>query len=331
MTSTTREVEEIRRIRNIGVIAHIDAGKTTTSERFLFYSGRIRAIGNVDDGTTELDYLDEERERGITIVSAATTFNWRNCRVNLIDTPGHMDFTVEVERSLRVLDGAVAVIDGVAGVQAQTETVWRQASKYKIPRVAFVNKMDREGASLDHVLSTIKAKLSAVPLTLQFPIGEGRAFSGVVDVVRMEQIAFNGPDGDEVERTLITATHELHPAMIQARASLADTLLDLDDDLLQHVLGNDITDTGSLPVDTLMPAIRRATLACSGIPVFCGASRRNKGVQPVMDAIVDYLPSPLDRPPIELEQVATTGKHGSRADNKVCCWHMVAESAILKH
>ena len=322
MTSAAREADEIRRIRNIGVIAHIDAGKTTTSERFLFYSGRIRAIGNVDDGTTELDYLDEERERGITIVSAATTFNWRNCRVNLIDTPGHMDFTVEVERSLRVLDGAIAVIDGVAGVQAQTETVWRQANKYNIPRVAFVNKMDRDGASLDHVLTTITARLSAVPLVLQLPIGEGRAFSGVVDVVRMEKIAFNGPDGEVVEHTPITAAshHALHTSMMQARTALVDALLDLDDELLQHVLGSDVTETGALPADMLVPAIRRATLACSGIPVLCGASRRNKGVQPVMDAIVDYLPSPLDRPPIELEHAVSAGKHG-RAESKVWSWY----------
>ena len=280
---------DLTRVRNIGIMAHIDAGKTTTTERILFYTGINYKIGEVHDGGATMDWMEQEQERGITITSAATTCWWKNHQINIIDTPGHVDFTVEVERSLRVLDGAVAVFDGVAGVEPQSETVWRQADKYGVPRMCFVNKLDRTGASFDFCVKTIRERLGATPLVLQIPIGAEADFLGVVDLVGMRALTWRGETTIGEDYTVEEIPAELADAAAEGREALLETLADADDAIAEKYLeGEDIS------VDELKAAIRRATLSAALNPVLCGTAFKNKGVQPLLDAVVDFLPSPID-------------------------------------
>jgi elongation factor G len=282
----------IDKIRNIGVIAHIDAGKTTTSERILYYTGRTYKIGEVHEGTATMDYMVQEQERGITITAAATTCYWRDIQVNLIDTPGHIDFTVEVQRSLRVLDGGVVVFDAVAGVEPQSETVWRQADKFGVPRICFVNKMDRVGASLDRTVGMIVERLAARPLVMNIPVGLEANFTGVIDLLTMRYFTFKGEKGEELVENDVPASHQ--EAAKAAREQLIELVSESDDALLEKYL------TGEVPsVDELKAAIRKATISQKYFPVFCGSALKNKGVQLILDAVVDYLPSPLDVPAVE--------------------------------
>ncbi|GAB0204085.1 ribosome-releasing factor 2, mitochondrial [Grus japonensis] len=289
----------ISRIRNIGIMAHIDAGKTTTTERMLYYSGYIRTLGDVDDGDTVTDFMVQERERGITIQSAAVTFDWKDYRINLIDTPGHVDFTVEVERCLRVLDGAVAVFDASAGVEAQTLTVWRQADKHQIPRICFLNKMDKTRASFTYAVESIKQKLKTKPLLLQLPIGEAKTFRGLVDVVTKEQIIWKPDldDGKNFEQKLLLEADDpnLFQEVQDARNTLIEQVADLDDEFAELVLGEYSENFDLIPADKLQSAIRRVTLAQKAVPVLCGSALKNKGVQPLLDAITMYLPAPNER------------------------------------
>ena len=280
------------RIRNIGIMAHIDAGKTTTTERVLFYTGINYKLGEVHDGTATMDWMVQEQERGITITSAATTCHWRDHRINIIDTPGHVDFTIEVERSLRVLDGAIGVFCSVGGVEPQTETVWRQADKYGVPRIAYVNKMDRVGADFFRVVKMIEDRLGARPLVIQLPVGSEDGFRGVVDLVRMKAILWDNENlGASFRETEIPP--ELETRAREHREAMLETLADCDDEIMTAYLqGDPISD------DRLVRAIRAAGLKLDVVPVLCGAAFRNKGVQPLLDAVVDYLPSPLDVLPI---------------------------------
>ncbi len=296
-----REVA-LQLIRNIGIMAHIDAGKTTTTERILYYTGRVHRPGDVDDGATQMDYMEQERERGITITSAATTCLWRGCRINIIDTPGHVDFTAEVERSLRVLDGAVAVFCGVGGVEPQSETVWKQADNYGVPRIAFINKMDRLGADFDRAVTSMEDRLGARPLPLQMPIGVEDTFRGAVDLLKMEARIENEDDlGATFETTGIPA--EMADDADVARAEMLETLADADEEIMELFLEEE-----EISIEQLIAAIRRVTLAGQLVPVFCGSSLKNKGVQKLLDAIVDFLPSPLDRP--EISGLTVDGKEG---------------------
>ena len=281
-------------VRNIGIMAHIDAGKTTTTERILFYTGITYKIGEVHEGGATMDWMEQEQERGITITSAATTCWWKDHQINIIDTPGHVDFTVEVERSLRVLDGAVAVFDGVAGVEPQSETVWRQADKYGVPRMCFVNKLDRTGASFDFCVKTIRERLGATPLVLQLPIGAESDFIGVVDLVAMRALVWRGETaiGEDYEVEEIPA--DMLEKANAARDSLLETLADADDEIAEKYL-----EGAEISVDELKAGIRRATLAAKLNPVLCGTAFKNKGIQPLLDAVVAYLPSPLDIGSIE--------------------------------
>ena len=283
----------LERIRNIGIIAHIDAGKTTTTERVLYYTGKTHRMGSVDEGTTTTDWMAQERERGITITAAAITAYWRDCQINIIDTPGHIDFTAEVQRSLRVLDGGVVVFDAVAGVEPQSETVWRQADRYHVPRVCFVNKMDRVGANLERTIEMIRERLSANPVALQLPIGIEGGFRGVVDLLTMRAIIWMADDlGAEPQFEPIPATLEEESQV--ARMQLVEQVVETDDDLtLKYLEGDEIS-----PAE-LRLALRGATLRGQVTPVLCGSALRNKGVQPLLDAVVDYLPSPLDVEAIE--------------------------------
>ncbi|XP_036701454.1 ribosome-releasing factor 2, mitochondrial isoform X3 [Balaenoptera musculus] len=298
----------IAKIRNIGIMAHIDAGKTTTTERILYYSGYTRSLGDVDDGDTVTDFMTQERERGITIQSAAVTFDWKGYRINLIDTPGHVDFTLEVERCLRVLDGAVAVFDASAGVEAQTLTVWRQADKHKIPRICFLNKMDKIGASFNYAVESIREKLKAKPLLLQLPIGEGKTFKGVVDVVSKEKLLWNpnSDDGKDFERKplLEMSDPELLKEITEARNALIEQVADLDDEFADLVLGEFSENFDLLPAEKLQTAVHRVTLAQTAVPVLCGSALKNKGVQPLLDAITMYLPSPEERNYEFLERIS---------------------------
>nr|XP_002744908.2 ribosome-releasing factor 2, mitochondrial isoform X2 [Callithrix jacchus] len=298
----------IAKIRNIGIMAHIDAGKTTTTERILYYSGYTRSLGDVDDGDTVTDFMAQERERGITIQSAAVTFDWKGYRVNLIDTPGHVDFTLEVERCLRVLDGAVAVFDASAGVEAQTLTVWRQADKHKIPRICFLNKMDKTGASFKYAVESIREKLKAKPLLLQLPIGEAKTFKGLVDVVTKEKLLWNSNsnDGKDFERKplLEVSDPELLKETIEARNALIEQVADLDDEFADLVLGEFSENFDLLPAEKLQNAIHRVTLAQTAVPVLCGSALKNKGVQPLLDAVTMYLPSPEERNYEFLERIS---------------------------
>uniref|UniRef100_A0A2K5WX80 Ribosome-releasing factor 2, mitochondrial n=1 Tax=Macaca fascicularis TaxID=9541 RepID=A0A2K5WX80_MACFA len=289
----------IAKIRNIGIMAHIDAGKTTTTERILYYSGYTGSLGDVDDGDTVTDFMAQERERGITIQSAAVTFDWKGYRVNLIDTPGHVDFTLEVERCLRVLDGAVAIFDASAGVEAQTLTVWRQADKHNIPRICFLNKMDKTGASFKYAVESIREKLKAKPLLLQLPIGEAKTFKGVVDVVTKEKLLWNSNsnDGKDFERKplLEMSDPELLKETTEARNALIEQVADLDDEFADLVLEEFSENFDLLPAEKLQTAIHRVTLAQTAVPVLCGSALKNKGIQPLLDAVTVYLPSPEER------------------------------------
>ncbi|RKX44022.1 MAG: elongation factor G [Thermotogae bacterium] len=282
----------IERVRNIGIMAHIDAGKTTTTERILYYTGRKHTIGNVDEGTATMDWMDQEKERGITITAAATTCFWRDHRINIIDTPGHVDFTAEVERSLRVLDGAIAVFDATAGVEPQTETVWRQADKYNVPRLAFLNKMDKLGADFWMSVESIEKKLCAQPLVIQLPIGAENGFEGVIDLVKMKAVYWLSEDGAEYEYREIPG--DMLEEAEEGYEELVMHLSEIDEEILEIY-----SESGSVPEDRLKAAIRKATVNNVMVPVLCGAAFRNKGVQPLLDAIVDYLPSPLDLPPVK--------------------------------
>ena len=281
----------LERTRNIGIIAHIDAGKTTTTERVLFYTGRTFRMGNVDEGTTVTDWMEQERERGITIQSAAVTCFWRDHQINIIDTPGHIDFTAEVQRSLRVLDGGVVIFDGVAGVQPQSETVWRQADRYGVPRICYVNKMDRVGADFARTISMIAERLRANPVAVQVPLGSEESFVGVVDLVRMQAVTYaddlgSRPVYGEIPPAARAEAEEYRERMLEA-------LADLDDEVAEKYLEGE-----EIAPEELAAVLRRETIQNHLVPVLCGASLRNKGVQPLLDAIVDYLPSPLDIPPI---------------------------------
>jgi elongation factor G len=282
----------LEKTRNIGIMAHIDAGKTTTTERVLFYTGRTHKLGEVHEGAATMDWMAQEQERGITITSAATTASWRDHRVNIIDTPGHVDFTVEVERSLRVLDGAIAVFDSVAGVEPQSETVWRQADKYRVPRIAYINKMDRIGADFGQGVQTMIDRLGANPIPVQLPIGAESDFRGIVDLVNMKAIQYKDDLGREWEVEEVPA--EMADEAAEARTHLLEAIAEYDDELMEAYLADEEID-----VDRLRAAIRKATLDISITPVLCGSSFKNKGVQPLLDAVVDFLPSPLDVPPVE--------------------------------
>jgi len=283
----------LARYRNIGIMAHIDAGKTTTTERVLYYTGRSYKIGEVHEGTATMDWMEQEQERGITITSAATTCFWRDHRINIIDTPGHVDFTIEVERSLRVLDGAVAVFDSVAGVEPQSETVWRQADKYKVPRICFVNKMDRVGADFDRCVSMIIDRLGAVPMVVQLPVGSESELRGVVDLIRMQAIIWKDESlGAEFEYTDIPAEQAERAA--KAREKMIELAVEQDDAAMEAYLEGNEPDA-----ETLKRCIRKGTCGLSFVPVLCGSAFKNKGVQPLLDAVVDFLPSPIDVPPVK--------------------------------
>lgn len=300
-SAAEREVD-LSLYRNIGIMAHIDAGKTTTTERILYYTGKSYKIGEVHEGGATMDWMEQEKERGITITSAATTCAWRDHRINIIDTPGHVDFTLEVERSLRVLDGAVAVFDGVAGVEPQTETVWRQADKYKVPRMCFLNKMDRTGANFYFCVDTILEMLGSTVAVLQLPIGTEADFLGVVDLVTMEAIVWRGEDlGAAYDRIPLDECNdiplvddELKAKAAEYREQLIETAVELDEDVLMEYLEGNEPD-----VETLKKLIRKGTLAGAFVPVLTGTAFKNKGVQPLLDAVVDFMPSPLDVPPIK--------------------------------
>ena len=281
----------LEKYRNIGIIAHIDAGKTTTTERVLYYTGKSYKIGEVHEGTATMDYMAQERERGITITAAATTAEWKGYRVNIIDTPGHVDFTAEVERSLRVLDGGVVVFDAVAGVEPQSETVWRQADKYKVPRICFVNKMDRMGANFHRTVQMIKDRLGAKPVLVQLPIGSEENFKGLIDLMNNNAVIYLDDLGKDQQVVDIPA--EMAAEAEQARAEMVEAIAETDDELtLLYLEGEEIG------TDELKAALRRATIANKLVPVLCGSALKNKGVQRMLDAVVDYLPSPLDIPPI---------------------------------
>jgi len=285
-------VYPLEKYRNIGIIAHIDAGKTTTTERILFYTGKTHRIGSVDDGTTVTDWMVQERERGITIVSAAVTAEWKGYQINIIDTPGHIDFTAEVQRSLRVLDGGVVVFDAVQGVEPQSETVWRQADRYGVPRICFANKMDRVGASYERTIETIQNRLGTNPIALQMPIGAEAQFRGVIDLMTMQAIYWDDELGREPRYTEIPP--ELRNEAIERRNVMVERIAELDDELtVKYLEGEEIS------VEELKQALRKAVIANKATPILCGSSLRNKGVQPVLDAVIDYLPSPVDIPSVK--------------------------------
>ena len=280
------------RTRNIGIIAHIDAGKTTTTERILFFCGRIHRVGEVHEGNAQMDWMAQERERGITIVAAATSASWNDYQINIIDTPGHVDFTAEVERSLRVLDGGVVVFDAVNGVEPQSETVWRQADRYSVPRVAFINKMDRRGADFSMSVESVRERLGANPVPIQIPIGAEDEFRGVVDLVEMQAVTWSDKELSTPERGEVP--DDMLALAIEARENMVESLAEIDDDIAVKYLEGE-----ELSVDELKAAIRKLTVSVQGVPVLAGTALRNKGIEPLLDAITDFLPSPLDMPPIE--------------------------------
>lgn len=283
----------LEKYRNIGIIAHIDAGKTTVTERILFYTGRSHRMGEVHDGTAVMDWMEQEQERGITITSAVTTCRWRDHEIHLIDTPGHVDFTIEVERSLRVLDGAIAVFCGVGGVEPQSETVWHQADRYHVPKIAFINKMDRIGADFENVVRQIEDKFRVVPLPVQVPLGRESDFRGVLDLLHMRRIVWDDETlGAEYEYREIPA--EDRSQAVEARDNLVARVAEMDDGLMDRYIEGD-----EIPASDLIAVVRRLTVELKAVPVLCGSALRNKGIQPLLDAIVDFLPSPLDVPPIE--------------------------------
>jgi elongation factor G len=303
---------DLNKLRNIGIMAHIDAGKTTTTERILYYTGRTHKMGEVHEGAAVMDWMEQEQERGITITSAATACVWRDHRINIIDTPGHVDFTVEVERSLRVLDGAIALFDSVAGVEPQSETVWRQADKYRVPRIAYINKMDRTGADFARAVKTMQDRLGAHPLPIQLPIGSEADFKGVVDLVTERALVWEDELGTEWQEQDIP--EEMAEEAHDARTHLIEACADYDDELMEAYLADE-----QISTDRIKTALRQATLDIKVTPVLCGSSFKNKGVQPLLDAVLDYLPSPLDVPPVSgVEPTADQeGKQAERpADDK---------------
>ena len=304
---------DLNKVRNIGIMAHIDAGKTTTTERILFYTGITHKIGEVHDGAATMDWMAQEQERGITITSAATTCFWNKHQINIIDTPGHVDFTVEVERSLRVLDGAVAVFDGKEGVEPQSETVWRQADKYDVPRICFVNKMDKLGADFYYTVDTIIKRLGAKPLVIQLPIGFENTFEGVVDLVEMRALTWRGDSKGDVELGAKYTIEEIPADLVEKaneyRAALIEVVAETDDVLLERFMNGDTDFT----VSEIKHAIRKLTVNSEIYPVLCGSAFKNRGVQPMLDAVVDYLPTPLDVPAIEA--------HDTRDEEKVILRH----------
>src|SRR5579875_4195088 len=281
----------LEKTRNIGIMAHIDAGKTTTTERILYYTGITHKMGEVHEGTAVMDWMEQEQERGITITSSANTCFWRDIRINLIDTPGHVDFTAGVESSLRLLDGAIAILGAVEGVEPQTETVWRQAGKYRVPRIVFINKMDRIGADFERGVQTMVDRLGAHPVPIQLPIGSEADFRGLIDLVQMKAVIYKDELGKE--REVIDIPPEYAERAQAAREHLLEEVSQYDDELLEMIL-----EEQEIPVERLKAAIRKATLAIELTPVLCGSSFKNKGVQLLLDAVVDYLPSPLDVPPV---------------------------------
>src|SRR5215213_9273284 len=304
----------LQRFRNIGIMAHIDAGKTTTTERILYYTGVSYKIGEVHEGTAVMDWMEQEQERGITITSAATTCFWmRNeeeYRVNIIDTPGHVDFTIEVERSLRVLDGAVAVFDAVAGVQPQSETVWRQADKYNVPRIAFMNKMDRPGADFDHAIQTMRDRLSANPVAIQYPIGAEDRFQGIVDLITMKAVIYNVEDkGADPEIVDIPA--DILDEARAARDRMIEAVANVDDQIAEKYLGGE-----EIGEDEIRAGLRRETIALKLVPVVAGTAFKNKGVQPLLDAVIDFLPSPLDVPAVMGINPKTNAEEERKPDAK---------------
>ena len=301
----------LARTRNIGIMAHIDAGKTTTTERILYYAGVNYKIGEVHEGSATMDWMPQEQERGITITSAATTVHWDDHRVNIIDTPGHVDFTVEVERSLRVLDGAVAVFDAVAGVEPQSETVWRQADKYGVPRICFVNKMDRIGANFQRCVDMIEDRLGATPAVVQLPIGVEGSFAGVVDLVEQKALVWDDNSARGETFNIVEVPAELVAAADDGRHKLIDTLSNFDDAITEKFLADE-----EITANDLRVALRRATIAGEAVPVLCGAAFKNKGVQPMLDAVVWYLPSPLDIPPARGRDPKSGAEVERRADDK---------------
>ncbi|HEX9899231.1 MAG TPA: elongation factor G [Candidatus Methylomirabilis sp.] len=304
------ETLPLDRTRNIGIMAHIDAGKTTTTERILYYTGKTHKLGEVDEGSTEMDWMEQEKERGITITAAATTCFWNDYRINIIDTPGHVDFTVEVERSLRVLDGAVAVFDAVAGVEPQSETVWRQADKYRVPRIAFINKMDRTGADFDRSVAMIAERLGANPVCVQLPYGKEDKLKGVIDIIRMQAVVWEEETLGAAFRNEEIPSHLREPAL-RAREKLLEAVADQDEPLMHKYLEGE-----ALTPEEIRAALRKATLQLRAVPVLCGASFKNKGVQPLLDAVVDYLPSPVDLPPVEGKNPKSGQIEKRRADEQ---------------
>ena len=297
----------LEKTRNIGIMAHIDAGKTTTTERILYYTGRTHKMGEVHEGAAVMDWMEQEQERGITITSAATACEWDGHRINILDTPGHVDFTVEVERSLRVLDGAIAVFDSVAGVEPQSETVWRQADKYKVPRIAFINKMDRTGADFENCVQTMKERLGAHPLPIQLPIGAEDQFKGVVDLIENKALVWKDELGTEF--TFEDVPAEMVDAVHEARTHLIEACADYDDELMEMYL-----DEQDIPHERVAKSLHRATLDLKVTPVLCGSAFKNKGVQPLLDAIVELLPSPLEVPPVTGFVPLKDGSEGEPAE-----------------
>ena len=298
----------LEKTRNIGIMAHIDAGKTTTTERVLYYTGRSYKIGEVHEGTATMDWMVQEQERGITITSAATTCFWRDCRVNIIDTPGHVDFTVEVERSLRVLDGAVAILDAVSGVEPQTETVWRQADKYQVPRLVYVNKMDRIGADYYRCLDMLRSRLGAHPVAIQLPIGREDQYRGLIDLI--DQVAMVWDEGDETlgkEYKTVEIPADMLDLVKEYREKMIEGLAEVDEHLMEKYVHGE-----AISPEELKAAVRKGAIAMTVFPVICGASFKNKGVQPLLDAVIDYLPSPLDIPPMAGRQSGDGGDRGAQ-------------------
>ena len=282
----------LEKVRNIGIAAHIDAGKTTTTERILFYSGVVHKIGEVHEGTATTDWMEQERERGITITAAAISTSWKDYAVNIIDTPGHVDFTIEVERSMRVLDGVIAVFCSVGGVQPQSETVWRQADRYKVPRIAFINKMDRMGANFYKVYEQIRDRLRSNAVAIQLPIGTESDLSGIVDLVRMKAYIYNNDQGTDIEETEIPA--DMQEKAQEFRALLVEAAAETDEVLVEKYFeGIELTEA------EIRVALRKGTIAGKIVPVLCGSAFKNKGVQLLLDGVIDYLPSPLEVPPIQ--------------------------------
>ncbi len=311
---TTNRKVDLDKIRNIGIIAHIDAGKTTTTERILFYTGRSYKIGDIDEGTTQMDWMEQERKRGITIMSAATTTFWREIRVNIIDTPGHVDFTAEVERSLRVLDGAVVVFDAEEGVQSQSETVWRQADKYKVPRLCFINKMDKLGANYEGTLNQIREQLGVTPVSITIPIGKENEFRGVVDLLTMKAFIWD-QDAQGTKYSTVDIPAEYEETARAKRAELVEKVAEHDDAIMEKFL-----EEKEISLAELKAGIRRATIAYKIVPIYAGSSLRNKGVQPLLDGVVDFLPSPMDLGEIEGVDPATEGiiKRKLVPEEKLC-------------